>query len=56
MYLVPDALSRLRATELQVPVHISGPAGPDLGWLGQQANRRSGRAAFRPHAHSPALR
>jgi len=34
VYLVPNALPRLRTTELQVPVYISGPAGPDLGRLG----------------------
>jgi len=56
VHLVSDTLSRLRATEFQVPVHISGLAGPDLGRLGQQASHCSGRAAFRPHAHSPALR
>lgn len=55
MYLIPDALPRLRTTELQVPVYISGPTGPDLGRLGQQTDRRSSRAAFCPHAHSLAL-
>lgn len=55
VHLVPDTLPRLRATEFQVPVHISGSTGPDLGRLGQQTHRRSDRATFRPHAHSPTL-
>lgn len=56
VHLVLDTLPCLRATELQVPVYISGPAGSDLGRLGKQADRRSSCATFRSHAYSPTLR
>lgn len=53
LLLVP--LPHLHAAELQVPVHISGFAGPDLERLGQQTHCHLGRTAFRSDSHSSAL-
>lgn len=55
MCLFSVPLPHLHAAELQVPVHISGSAGPDLERLGQQAYRHPGRTAFCSNSHSPAF-
>lgn len=53
--LLSVPLPHLYAAEFQVPVYISGSAGPDLERLGQQTHRHPCRATFRPDPYSSTL-